>query len=272
MRRNDSRTIVPGAIALVIGLALTLIPAGALAAGTSESQTVTHDGVTATLTYGPPTVGINDTDLNMTISQKGKKTFTQTVDAPECGNDCYVFPKNALSFANLQGTGQPDDVVLRLFSGGASCCTIDEVYAATKHGYDVSARNFWIAGVKLEAIGPGHTMQFVTADTAFLGKFTIPGVSGQPIEILKFENDTFSYVTRAHPTMIRADAAKWWSLYLKQTGTFREGLIAPWAADEYNLFLQKQTNATLKAQVKKHRLTSTFVSELEKLLRQHHYG
>ncbi len=261
-----------GRIALLVMFALALVPAAAFAASKVMSQSVTRDGVTATVSYQKGRYPDMDKNVEISIAQKGVATFKQQINALQCHKQCLVQPKHALAIANLEGAAHPADVVLSLYSGGAHCCFIDEVYSHGHSGYTKRQADFQNSGARLEPIGPGGTTQFVTADNNFAYMFTDFAESGMPIRILSFNGLRFINVTRSHPAMIRKDAASWWTAYRKDHDAGRKGLIAAWAADEYNLGQAKAARATLNAQAKKGLITRGFVSTLEQMLIKYGYA
>ena len=63
-------------------------------------------------------------------------------------------------------------------------------------------------------------------------------------------------VTRSFPDLIKKDALTWWNAYLKARrhhGDVR-GLVAAWAADEYQLNRQDKVATTLRGMVRRHEL------------------
>jgi hypothetical protein len=258
-------------IALAAICLFAVVPAAAFAAVRISSQSVSRDGIKATVTYQKGRYADMDKNVQIAISQSGVASFKQSVDAVLCGKQCYVQPKHALAIANLEGQGHADDVVLSLYSGGAHCCFIDEVYSRGPQGYERSQFDFGNPGAALKQIGPHKTSQFVTADNSFAYEFSDYAESGMPIEILGFEHGKFINVTRTHPALIAADAKSFWKGYLSDHDAGRVGVIAAWAADEYNLGQAKHAQATLNAQVKDGRIPHTFVSKLERFLLKHHY-
>ena len=254
-------------ILLAALLTALLAPACALAAKATGSA----GGISATLSYkGGP--GITTHDERLTISRDGKVVYDQALPATGCFKVCSPEGKNPVKVADLYGDGS-EDVVLTLFSGGADCCTLDDVFvhSSAVSSYVLDQHNFGEAGALLKDIGPHGIPEFVSADPAFYCQFTSCAASGLPLQIFRFVGERFVNVTTQHPTLITADAAKWLKAY-RQNLKNGDGLIAAWAADEYNLGRQAAAGAELRQQVAARHLTKTFVASLERFLIKHHYG
>jgi hypothetical protein len=151
---------------------------------------------------------------------------------------------------DLEHNGSPD-VVLDLYSGGAHCCSVEQVfsYAPSAGTYVKSEHNFGDPGARIRVID-GRDF-FFTADDRFAYAFTDYAASGLPLQILSFSHGQFDDVTRTFPTQIAANATTWMKAF---TGMARQhysdsvGVAAAWAADEELLgndvrvqsFLQRQ--------------------------------
>jgi hypothetical protein len=129
------------------------------------------------------------------------------------------------------------DVVLSLYSGGAHCCTIEQVYvprSGSKHYREVEF-DFGDPGVRLMSIGVDGSDDFLSANDAFAYKFTDYAASGMPIEILAFYGDAFHNVTREYPDLIARDADQWSRAFradAKSHYSDTVGVVAAWVADE----------------------------------------
>jgi hypothetical protein len=167
-----------------------------------------------------------------------------------------------------------EDVVLTLFTGGADCCTLADVFvpSAAVQSYVLDQHNFGEDGFVLKNIGPGGRPEFVSADPAFYCRFSACYASGLPLEIFEFEGERFIDVTRHHRGMIAADGARWLKLYYKNPAQGR-GAIAAWAADEDQLgkTYQATVRTVLQLQYADHHLSLGFVQSLEHFLAKHHY-
>jgi hypothetical protein len=246
----------------VIGLTL-LLPAAAQA----HSSMASAGGLKATLSYsGGP--GITTKDERLTIVRGGKVVYDQPVPAAGCFKVCGAGAKQPVAVADLYGN-DGEDVVLALFSGGADCCNLADVYvpSAAVQSYVLDTHNFGEAGFKLENIGPKSRPLFVSANNEYYCSITDCAGSGLPLQIFEFEAERFVDVTRQYPKLIARDAAKWLAIYYKNPSQ-GEGAIAAWADDEYLLGknYQATVNTVLQRQYADHRLTLAFVKSLDKLL------
>jgi hypothetical protein len=158
------------------------------------------------------------------------------VTAKLCGKQCgpAAVGRNAKSIgiAALQ-PHRPANVILELFSGGANCCFIDQVfsYDPARKTFVKTEHYFGNAGALIKPIGPHHRLEFRSANPDFQYVFTDGADSGEPIQIWQFADRAFADVTRSYPGLIRTDAARWFKFF-KHNLSNGVGLIAAWAADE----------------------------------------
>jgi hypothetical protein len=251
-------------ITALIGLTL-LLPAAAQA----HSSTASAGGLQATLSYsgGGPTTK----DERLTIVEHGKTVYNQPVPSEGCFKTCGPGTKQPVAVTSLYGD-DGEDVVLNLFSGGADCCTIADVYvhSAALNSYVVDTHNFGEAGFKIENIGPSKRPVFVSANNAYYCSITFCANSGLPLQIFEFEAERFVDVTEQYPELIARDAARWLALYEKKPSQ-GQGAIAAWAADDYLLgkTYQATVRTVLQRQYADHHLTLAFIKSLDKLLAKH---
>lgn len=227
---------------------LTLaLAAAALAAGRVTTQSSSAGGVRATFTFAgsPPKIA----KIRLKIARFGRTLYNQSVTSRFCGKRCdpAVFGRRASSVRvlDIEHDGQPD-VILELFTGGANCCLVDQVFSFDPGvmTYVKSEHDFFNAGASITKLG--GAWRFVSADGRFQCAFTDCADSGEPIQIFKFGGRRFSDVTRSYPSLITHDAAKWMKLF-KAHLLNGVGLIAPWAADEELLGHNAKVQSTLKA-------------------------
>ncbi len=268
------------AVALSLSTLVSALPASAATFSATQgtvSATVTYQG-----TYPTPK------HTTLTIINAGHVVYRAAVTASFCGAYCWPQPTfgsgsaNPLRVVRLE-PGSPD-VVLGLYSGGAHCCYIDEVFApSSANTYVKTEINFGDPGSRLVALAGSKYAAILTADDSFAYAFTDFAASGLPIKLLRFSNNGFTNVTREYPNMIRADASSWLSAFYSQAASHYQdsvGLIAAWTADEYllgrvaqaNLFLRQQAaaghlNSLLNPSVK----GEVFIAQLQKFLGQRGY-
>jgi hypothetical protein len=244
-----------------------LVPAAAHAAKITESA----GGVTATLSYtGGP--GITTKDERLTIKQGGSVAYDQKVPATGCFKVCGPYGKDPVHVADLYGNGG-QDVVLTVFTGGADCCTLADVYvpSAATSSYVFDQHNFGEGGVLLKDIGPGGRPEFVSADPSFYCRFTGCYGSGLPLQILEFSGERFLNVTKHYPKLITADASKWLKIYDRNPAQ-GQGALAAWAGDEDNLGDQATVRTVLQLQIADGHLKQSFVRSLQSFLKSHGYS
>ena len=262
------------------GVAIAAVLVVALAAAPAASATTlrAHAGsVAATLTTKghPPAIA-----QRLTITRGGKVAYDQPVSSKYCATSC-IAPRGALRVVDLEHDGRPD-VVLELFSGGAHCCTILQIFSwsRTTRSYVETQRNFGDPGVRIADLAHNGRYQLVTADDSFAYEFAAYAFSGLPIEIFRFSHRHFTNVTRRYPKLIARDAAVWLKAYKSTAPSYQDsaGLIAAWAADKDLLGNSKLVSRYLSHEAAAGHLKSTgqasgrkFVAKLQKFLRAHGY-
>jgi hypothetical protein len=258
-----------------------------IAVAGAATQTVTKENVTATLTYH----GIYPLSQHphLKISLDGKVVYDQSVTSAWCGKECspnvIAGVKKVVHIVHLEKSGPPS-VVLDLYSGGAHCCAIEQVYFFKSNSAVIEKfeRDFGDPGVRLVKLGAGGSFDMLSADDAFAYAFTDFAASGMPIEILNFSHDAFHNVTRSFPDLIAKDATQWMNAFKSQASTHYQdsvGLVAAWAADEDMLGHSEVVARFLAIESKAGHLNSAltpatpsdqkYVIALQKFLRKHGY-
>jgi hypothetical protein len=260
----------------LFGLFLSLtggLGASALAA-TMTSQGVAADGLQAVFSYSGSAPNVHGAHL--TITKGGRQLYSRPVTAKLCGKLCGPANSKSIGIAALQ-PGKPANVILELYSGGANCCFIDQVfsYVPGTKTFVKTEHNFADAGALIKPIGPHHRLEFRSADGGFKYAFTDGADSGEPIQIWQFVNRAFQDVTRSYPRLIGSDAARWFKLFRDHVAN-GVGLIAAWAADEELLGHDALVQSTLTTQASQGNLRDgngggatgkAFIAELNRLLR-----
>jgi hypothetical protein len=263
------------------------LSAAFVSSASAATQTATSGNVTATYTFTGKYPNFSHERLS--ISQSGQVFYNQPVTANPCGSECApgsIFPKTpSVQVIDLEHDGQPD-VVLNLFSGGAHCCSIAEIFSFDPGTmtYALTQRDFGDPGDNIVDLDHNGQYEFLTGDDWFAYEFTDFAASGLPIEILTFSGRRFHNVTRNYPKLIVKDAAGWLKAYksmAKQHYGDSVGVIAAWAADEDMLGNSKLVSRYLNQQAKAGHLNSAlgptepggrkFVAKLQRFLRRHGY-
>ncbi len=216
----------------------------------------------------------------LTIRLNGQRLYDQHVRSQFCGTLCDVTAltpgTSPLKVLDVESDGQPD-VLLGLYSGGAHCCFVDQVFSLDPGTmtYVKVEHNFLDAGARIKKLDTHY--EFLSADARISeAGFTDFADSGAPIQIWRVINRRFVDVTRQYPRLIKPDAAIWMKAFRSHLRN-GVGFIAAWAADEDLLGKSRLVSSTLAGLARKQRLRSTlglphhsetaFVAELQKALR-----
>jgi hypothetical protein len=256
-------------------------------AALASTQTATAGGVTATFTFEGTYPNYKHERLR--IAQGSSVVYDQPVVASLCGTGCAPgsasAPPPSVQVLDLEHDGRPD-VVLELFSGGAHCCTIEQIFSLRPGTttYVKTGRNFGDPGAQIVDLHHNGRYEFLTADDSFAYEFTDYAASGLPIQILTFGNRRFHDVTGQYPGLVAKDAAGWLRTFksmARQHYPDSVGVIAAWAADEDRLGHRKLVSRYLAEQLKAGHLNSAlapeapggakFVVKLQRFLRRHGY-
>lgn len=269
-------------IASVLGALLVAAPAA-----WATTQTAHAGDVTATFTFSGKYP--NYTGERLTIARAGTVYYSEPVSSTFCTpcapGSSFVGRGSSVHVVDLEHDGQPD-VVLGLYSGGAHCCTIEQIfsYDPGTMTYAETERDFGDPLVNIADIAHNGRYELLTADDSFAYEFTAYVFSGLPIEIFKFSDRKFVDVTRNYPELITKDAAVWLKAFKglsKEDYQGATGVIAAWAADEDLLGHTKLVSSYLAQQAAAGHLNSgqpgvepsgqKFIAKLQKFLRKHGY-
>lgn len=272
---------------MLIGLVL-LVSLAAAPAALATTQTASSGNVSATFSFNG-SFSSGYTGERLTISRAGTVAYDQPVASKFCYTACApgALSVNGPSVhaLDLEHNGEPD-VVLDLFSGGAHCCSIEQVFSfdPTTGTYVETERNFGDPGERIVDLGHNGRFEFLTADDSFAYEFTDYAASGMPVQVLTFSAHRFRDVTRGYPKLIRKDAANWLATFRSLAKDhYRDsvGVIAAWAADEDLLGHQRLVSRYLAQQLRAGHLNSAlspqqpggkrFVANLQRFLRRHGY-
>src|ERR1700761_303908 len=200
-------------VILVLAASALLAPATL-----ATTQTATRGNVTATFTYAGHYP--NYSGLHLTIAQSGSVLYNAAVKSATCGKYCAPgatgSKASSVQITDLDDIGQPN-VILNLYSGGAHCCSIVQIFSFDPGTmtYSKVERNFGDPGARIEDLNHDRHFEFVTADDSFAYAFTDFAASGLPLQILSFTGSGFRDVTGSYPALIRKDAATWLKSYKK---------------------------------------------------------
>ena len=260
---------------------------GSASAAGAATQSVSADSLTATVTYHGVTPRTKN--MHLQIWRNGHLVYNSTVSSKWCGTECdpgiIAGAKKVVHIVRLSPGAAPS-VVLDLYSGGAHCCSVEQVYTIAPNETTVTKyeHDFGDPGVQLAKIGSEGTVDFLSADDAFAYAFTDYAASGMPIQILSFSDGTFHNVTRSFPDRITRDAKQWMKAFTSAAPSHYQdtvGVVAAWAADEEMLGHAGEVARFLSAQGAAGHLNSAFspvtssgekyVVALQSFLRRHGY-
>lgn len=224
---------------LVCAAALAAAPGPARA----ESVTVQEGALKAVFSYQEQASGyLPYADLRLQISRGGTVFYEAPVTSPRCPEGCVPDSiggapgdDGPLAVADLEHNGQ-SSVLLGIGTGGAHCCSIVQVFTwdPGTMTYGVSEHDFGDPGARLAELNFEPVLE--SADDRFAYRFAPFAFSAMPLQVWRFAAGRFVNVTSAYPRQIGADAAR---IFKGFPAARREGegngLIAAWAADEYEL-------------------------------------
>ncbi len=171
------------------------------------------------------------------ITLNGATALNQIVTSDACPPGCVTVglgtSPSPLRALPLRRFGVPD-VILGLYSGGAHCCFVDQVYRLDPktNTFTKTEHDFADAGARIVDLNGDGNYEFLSADARISNAgFTDYADSPPPLQIWSFTQRTFDDITRRYPARLSTDAARWLRAFRRQHGNGR-GLIAAWAADE----------------------------------------
>jgi hypothetical protein len=191
----------------------------------------------AKLTYAKATGKVEAySGLRLLVMHLGKTVFNAPVKSA-------LFPSGSaaggglkpasVSFHDLNGDGTPE-LVLVLWTGGAHCCYLDQIFDFTHSPASKVEINLRDSGGRVTAVN-GHVI-LQGADNRFDYAFTDYADSASPVQVWQYQSDRLVDTTRSFPGLVGADAARWWARYLKTRASSSDddvrGILAAWAADE----------------------------------------
>jgi hypothetical protein len=221
---------------LILGMMLTLAVLALPASGLTRSRASSAGGdrVSATLTISGK--GLH-TRMRLKIALNGASALDQTVKSSACPPGCVPIAvggsRSPLRVVALRKYAVPD-VVLGLYSGGAHCCFVDQVYSLDQRTgtFRKIEHDFADSGARVQDLGGNGNFEFLSSDPRILDAgFTDFAHSAAPLQIWTVSGGKFRDITRSYRARLRTDAAKWLRAFHRQHGNGR-GLIAAWAADE----------------------------------------
>ena len=173
--------------------------------------------------------------LRLVVSNGKKHVLDAPVVSKEPGADrpepASAGRGSSLFFRDLDGAGTPE-LVLELYTGGAHCCFVDQVFDFSSSRPLKIELDLADSGAHIVTAAGKPLLE--SADDSFAYEFTDYGDSGSPILLLRYLGGRFEDVTRSHPQLVDADASRWWRASQAAIGHKGDarGVLAAWAADQ----------------------------------------
>jgi hypothetical protein len=221
----------------LVALLAVLCAAGAGAVAHRRAEHARLGAWRATFSYdrNDGNAGPAYSHLRLAVARRSKQLLDTPVVSSEPGatrlEPASSGRGSSLFFRDLDGDGTPE-LVLELYTGGAHCCFVDQVFDfGGAHPLKVEL-DLADAGAKV-VLAHGKPL-LRSADESFAYEFTAYAGSGAPILLLRYLGGRFEDVTRDHVQLVSEDAARWW--HAAQAAIERKddarGVLAAWAADE----------------------------------------
>jgi hypothetical protein len=269
---------------------LATVACSAPAAAGAATETASSGPVSATLSYAHNTRDNTYSDLKIVIQRSGAVALDQAIESEACDYGCV--PVGALfddggksiKLEDLDGDGEPE-VLVDLFTGGAHCCLITEIYSfdGAAGTYRSLEHNFADPGYVLKDLNRDGVPELKSADFRFAYLLSSYAGSFLPVQIWRWQNGSLVDVTREFPSLIRADSKRHWKLYrrhIRSKDPLNDpglGALAAWAGDEYLLGHGARVQRELKAALRRGWLNGGFtrgrgtIRALNKLLAEAGY-
>ncbi|MGI8411953.1 MAG: hypothetical protein ACR2LV_04105 [Solirubrobacteraceae bacterium] len=187
LRRSLARlwnaSVLAGATAVLAACAAVL---AAPAAASARTQTAHAGDVSARFSFTGRFPGYSRERLQ--IRRARRVLYDEPVSSSYCNTKFSCAPGAGSGSApsvhvlDLESNGRPD-VVLDLFTGGAHCCTVEQVFRLDRATvtYVKTERNFGDPGARIRDLRRDGRLAFLSADDLFAYAFTDFASSGFPL-------------------------------------------------------------------------------------------
>lgn len=214
-------------------LALILLAVAPLAAApTAHADELKGAGgdVTATVSW-TPRGDFEYRDLRVLVVRAGVTVWDQPLAVRGCTRP-YCKPGD-VQVADLDADGEPE-VLVDVFTGGAHCCDVAQLFTWNGTTYTTTQRNFADTGYGIEDLDGDGRPELASADARFAYAFSSFAASGFPLQVFQVDHGTFVDVTAGFPALLRADAAGHYREWRRRKGRRSAeplGVLAAWVAD-----------------------------------------
>jgi hypothetical protein len=233
--------------------------------------------VTATFTYfGSFAHGYRG--LELAIARAGTTVHDKPVVARNCDKPWCApggGPGKSVHARDLDGDAEPE-VLLDLYTGGAHCCFLTQIFAFDGTTYRKATEHDWAdAGYRLADLNGDGKPEFKSADARFAYRFTAYAFSGFPIRILHWRDGRLVDATNRFRRLVRRDARRWLRIY-RHADIEPQGALAAWAADQYRLGHRRYARRLVRRAVTTGKLrtmrgAARFPRKLDRTLRRFGY-
>lgn len=201
-----------GPLALLLACCLWLVP---VAAAHADEATAAAGSTLARLTWQPGDFGVTAEDIRLEIRRGGVVALAGdlVVNGPFAVFDNGVAPP-PVRIVELDGAGEPE-VLVSVFSGGASCCFGARVYAWDGRRYTRSKLLALGSGYELRRRGAGPPLFSTTASLWLTGPHVC---AGYPLQLIRYRERRFRDVTARHPSALERDARRWRDMLQRPCG------------------------------------------------------
>ncbi|MDQ4071672.1 MAG: hypothetical protein M3088_02195 [Actinomycetota bacterium] len=220
---------------------LPLVCLGALlalpATASATDETVESGAVRATFSYSCNESGFECSNLRLRITRAGLTAYDEPV---RFGKETTLVPgrrgEKSVLLRQLDPDSEPE-VLLDLYTGGAHCCLLSNVYDFRDGAYIRVGKRWNDPGYVLRNLDGRGRPEFRSADPRFASLYTSFAESRMPIQIWRFQGGGFRAVTRSFPNTVRRDRDRHLRFYrtLRREKADVRGALAAYQADNYLL-------------------------------------
>jgi hypothetical protein len=214
---------------LALTAVLTVLLASAVPSHAAEIRGA--DGAVSAVLKYTSVDGYKATGLRLTITREGAVVWDKRVAVNGCGQP-FCRPGD-VTVKDLDADGEPE-ILVDVFTGGAHCCTIAQLFTWQDGTYSVRQRNFRDPGYGIDDLDADGRPELVSSDARFAYTFGSYAAGGMPLQIWQVDGGRFVDVTAGHPDALRADAKGWYAEWKRRRGKPAQEPLAPlsaWVAD-----------------------------------------